>query len=449
MGNWLRRFRGVALLWLGWITLAAQGGVVQTLDGQNLSGRLRLDAGGTISVVPANGQPLTIALSNLWRADFAGLTNSPPPLLRDRRHRAASDENNGALPAEWQSDDIGPLVKRSAVRHVRGTFAVEAQPRLGKGRGDALHFIHQVWQGDGEIVARVASLEPRDEKEKQARAGVMMRTGLEPTSANVAMSISGGLGSIFRRFSRKGEKVIDDKRPDLKPPYWVKLTRENGTIAGYQSTDSKNWKLVGSSETDLPPRMLVGLAVSGRRKESALATFDHVAIRSALPRSAFTPRIVLRDGTVIADHFTAMDESEIQFSKEKQGLKVRTADVGRLLFQPLFEADSLTPGRVGILLSSGDFIDGEFRGIEDGHVKISSVLLGQRTYDLNRKVAAMVLRNVAPRPALFEVATKEGSVWRPRTLTLEADGLRLDEPLAGLWRISAPELLEIRRPARP
>jgi hypothetical protein len=437
------------MLWCGWLALAAQGGVVQTLDGQNVSGRLRLDASGAIAVLPATGPALTIALSNLWRADFAGPTNSPPPLVNDRRHRAASDGNNGALPAGWQSEDIGPLVKRSAARYVRGTFAVEAQPRLRKGRGDALHFIHQTWFGDGEIVARVASLDPRDEKEKQARAGVMMRTGAEPGAANVSMSISGGLGSIFRRVSRKGEKVIDDKRPDLKPPYWVKLARESGAIAGYQSTDGKNWKLVGSSETELPPRMLVGLAVSGRRKASALATFDHVVIRSALPRSAFTPRIVLRDGTVIADHFATMDEFEIKFSTEKQGLKVRTANVSRLLFQPHFDADSLTPGRTGILLSNGDFIDGEFRGIEGGQVKISSVLLGQRTYDLNRKVAAMVLRNLTPRPALFEVTTKDGSLWRPRSMTLESDGLRLDEPLAGLWRIPTSELLEIRRPATP
>jgi hypothetical protein len=331
--------------------------------------------------------------------------------------------------------------------HYHGSFSIEAQPRARKGRGDALHFLYQPWHGDGEIVARVASLDPRDAKEKQARAGVMMRMSLEPESANVSMSLSGGLGSIFRRSSRKGEKVIDDKRPDLKPPYWVKLARENGIIAGYHSTDGKYWKLVGSSETDLPERMLLGLTVTSRRREPAQATFDHVAIRSAVPRSAFTPRIVLRDGTVIADHFTAMDESRVELSREKQALKVLTANVARLLFQPVFEADSLTAGRTGILLSNGDFIDGEFRGIEDGRVKISSVLFGQRSYELNRKVATVVLRHLSPRPASFEIRTQDGSVWRPKTMRLEQDALQVEEPLAGVWQIPSQDLVEIRRPA--
>jgi hypothetical protein len=426
----------------------ASAGKVETLDGSSFEGKIQFDPAGGLVVTPRNSPAVPVALSNLFRADFSDPTNHHPVSASPRLALATLDENKGALPQPWRGQDIGPVLKRGTAAHYHGSFSVEAHPRSRKAKGDALFFVYQNWGGDGEIVARVASLDPRDAKEKQARAGLMMRTSLEPESANVSMSLSGGLGSIFRRFSRKGEKVVDDKRPDLKPPYWVKLARENGTIAGYQSTDGQSWKLIASSETDLPERMFIGLAVTGRRKEPAHATFDHVALHSAVPRSAYTPRIVLRDGTTIADHLTAMDDSGVQFSKEKPGLKVRTANVARLLFQPDFQADSLTRGRTGLLMSNGDFIDGEIRGLEAGRVKISSVLFGQRTYELNRKVAAVVLRDLAPRAAEFEVATHDGSIWRPQTMKLAGgDSLQISEPLAGTWNIPLRDLTEIRRPA--
>ncbi len=390
------RFNGLRSSQLALLLLSpslAPAGIVETLDGQRLVGQIHLEATGCLLIVSSNAEQFEITLTNLLRADFSAPTNALPPPSNAGLTPGAIDEDKGALPAPWQSVSIGPMEKRGGAMHYGGSFTVEAYPRAGKGRGEALSFIYQDWHGDGEIVGRVASLRPRDAKPQQAWAGVMMRASLEPQAASVSLSLSGGLGSVFRRWSRKGEKIIDDKRPDLKPPYWVKLSRENGLIAGYQSADGKSWKLVGSSETELPARMLVGLVVLSRRRGVAEATLDHVGLGSAAPRSDFAPRVVLRDGTVIADHFLAMDDTGITFSRDKHSLKVLTADVARLLFQPLFEAASLTPGRTGLLLSNGDFIDGEFRGLERGQV----------------------------------------------------DSLRLDEPLAGAWEIPAPELVEIRR----
>jgi hypothetical protein len=93
-------------------------------------------------------------------------------------------------------------------------------------------------------------------------------------------------------------------------------------------------------------------------------------------------------------------------------------------------------------------VDGEFRGIGNGKVKVSSVLLGQRTYDLHPKVVAVLLRDASVRAASFEVVTRDGSVLRPRTLTIDKETVRVDEPLAGRWQISFDELVEIRRSVR-
>lgn len=432
------------LLFLIASALVALSGVVETLDGKTIRGKIELGS-GTLLVTPANESPIQVPLSNLRRADLRMPVNTNRPAEKSRSGQAAWDENRGALPPPWRSDDIGQMKKRGAFEHYHGAFTLEAHPRAHKGRDDVLHFIHQPWHGDGEFIVRVASLEPRDTREKQARAGVMLRASLEPESPSVSMSISGGLGSVFRRKSRKGEKVIDDPRADLKPPYWVKLVRDGGAIAGFQSTDGRNWKLLGSSETDLPEKVLVGLAVSSFRRQRALATLDHVTFRSVVPRAAFAPRLVLRDGTVLADHFASIDELTVTLSKASRSVKFRTADVARLLFQPDFEANALTPGRAGVLMSNGDFVDGDFRGIEAGSVKLSSVLLGQRRYPLNRKVAAVLLRDIGPRPAALEVSTQDGSLLRSERLAFEKDMLVLATPLLGEWRIPPDEVLEIRR----
>jgi hypothetical protein len=425
--------------------LNASSGVVQTLDGRTLRGSIRLDTAGELIVGPLNKEPVRVALTNLLRADFAAPENTNARPDSARLSPALLDEHRGALPSPWRKANVGPLRKPGAAAHYQGTFIIEAYPTARNIPGDALVFVHQPWHGDGEFIARVASIEPRDTKEKQPRAGLMLRASLAPESASVSMSLSGGLGSIFRRKSRKGEKVIDDARPDLKPPYWVKLVRDGGAIAGFQSTDGLHWKLAGSSETDLPEQVLVGLAVSSFRRERALATLDHVTLRTAVPRAAYAPRLVLRDGTVLADHFASMDESNVTLSKAKRSLRLRTTEVARILFQPEFEANALTIGRAGVLLSSGDFIDGDFRGIEAGCVKINSVLLGLRRYELNRKVAAVLLRDVTSRPAALEVATHDGSLWRPERLAFEKDTVVLSTPLLGEWRLPADDLLEIRR----
>lgn len=418
---------------------------METLDGKTLQGRIRLGDGQTLSVTPPNTPPVQVALANLRRADFAALdTASARP---DNAHlaRGLLDEHRGALPAPWRRANLGPAKKPGAAAHYHGTFTIEAPPLPRVASADSLVFIHQPWHGDGEFIARVASLAPRDAKENQPHAGLLLRTSLETDSASVSMSLTGGRGSVFRRKSRKGEKVIDDRRPDLKPPYWVKIVREGGATAGFQSTDGRHWKLIGSSETDLPERILVGLAVGSRRRERALATLDHVTLLSLVPRASYAPRLVLRDGTVLVDHFASMEEASVMLSKAKRNLKLRTADVARVLFQPEFEANAITAGRAGLLFSNGDFIDGEFRGIEAGQVTISSVLLGQRRYELNRKVAAVRLREVTPSPALFEVATLDGSLWRSERIAFEKDALVLATPWFGEWRVPADELLEIRR----
>ena len=158
---------------------------------------------------------------------------------------------------------------------------------------------------------------------------------------------------------------------------------------------------------------------------------------------------MLRDGTLIADHFGVVDETVVNLSKEKSNLRLLTHNVARLEFRPIDDPELLPAGRSGVLLATGDFVDGDFQCVTNGKVLIRSVLFGRRSFALDRKVAAVILRDVAPQPAAFEIRTLDGSTWRAKSVTLEDGALQADVALIGRWRIPAAELRGIVRIAGP
>lgn len=433
------------LLLSGWV---AMGGSVQTLDGRIIEGKVQMAGDGALVTTSLSQTVERIALSNLLVADFTAGTNSAEGKAAQLK-TATLDEDGGTLPKPWRNLDIGTVETSGSAAYLRGVFTINGGHRARRGSEDGFHFIHQPFKGDGEIIARIGSIDPRDEKERQVRAGVIMRSSLEPAADSVFMSVSGGLGTYFRQWGRTKTGAVSDRRPDLKPPYWVKLVREGSNFSGYQSTDGKTWRLLSGATVEMPPTIYVGLALFNTRKggETATATLDHVALAATTLLGRFVPQIVLRDGTIIADPFTAVDNSKVTCSKDRKGLAIATRDVARLVFQPLGDAVELR--RSGLLLRNGDFIDGELREIAEGRAKISSVLFGQQSYELKNKVAAVVLRDTKPGPAAFLVRTLDGSVWRARSLVFEEKGARVETSLTGPWRIGAAELVEIRRGSPP
>ena len=97
-------------------------------------------------------------------------------------------------------------------------------------------------------------------------------------------------------------------------------------------------------------------------------------------------------------------------------------------------------------LTSGEFIDGECRGVNAGRVMVSSVPLGLVRYDMNTEVIALVLRKRGVSVAHFyEMKTVDGSVWRGLDVAIDRLGLVIREPMLGLRRIPLHEVAELRR----
>jgi hypothetical protein len=211
----------------------------------------------------------------------------------------------------------------------------------------------------------------------------MVREGLEADARNVMLSISAARGGVLQWWEKKAEDTSALIDPRWSAPHWLKLKRLGDRVSAFRSRNGRVWQLVDRVELDgLAEEICVGLAVS-----------------------------ILR-------------------------------------FRPLTPAARtlVNSGRRGVLLASGEFVDGECRAITDGAVTLSSVPLGLCRYDLGNEVTALVLgRRGNGVEVPWEVVTCEGSLWLASQVELEPDSLRLREPSLGWRRLPFHEVAELRQ----
>jgi hypothetical protein len=150
------------------------------------------------------------------------------------------------------------------------------------GRSDQFRFAYRTLSGDGEIVARVSSVEPVD---PWTKAGVMIRQSISPQSAHALMLVSAGRGLAFQRRRATGGATTHTAGSGGSAPQWVKLVRRGQTIVASRSDDGTSWTVVG--EDTLPgmgPSVLVGVAVSSHApSQLATAVFESVDVVVWLP----------------------------------------------------------------------------------------------------------------------------------------------------------------------
>lgn len=168
---------------------------------------------------------------------------------------------------------------------------------------------------------------------------------------------------------------------------------------------------------------------------------------SALSRP---PGVWLTDGSFLAKPVQTVDDGFIRFSRAAADPALAAANAARIQLHEEPANETKEPGpepnldRPGLLLKSGDFMDGELRKMENNRVEINSVLLGLKTFRFNQ-VEAVIYRAVKPRPARFEIRTKDQSLYRVDQLQLREDRLVfLDAPLRGFSEPGAA-LTEMRR----
>jgi hypothetical protein len=179
-----------------------------------------------------------------------------------------------ALPPPWQVVDIGNVGITGQASVSNGVYSVSGAGNLS-GSSDNFRFLYQSMTGDGDLRARINSLQ---NSATNACAGVIIRETLTPGSkcAFVGISPDGTVRAQSRISTATGSSALTSGSLTV-PNAWARLVRSNNAVLGYKSTDGAAWSLVSSNSIAMATNIYFGLAVaSGTTNAPTTATFTNV-----------------------------------------------------------------------------------------------------------------------------------------------------------------------------
>lgn len=181
-----------------------------------------------------------------------------------------------ALPSGWSQQDIGSTGVAGSATHTAGSYTLNGSGADIWGTADAFHYAWQSLSGNGEITARIASVENTD---VWAKAGVMIRESLTAGSAHASIFVSPGSGVSFQRRTATSGTSASTTTPGITAPRWVKIARSGNTLTASHSADGTSWTTLGSGTIPMASTIYIGLAVTSHANTTdCTAVFDNVTV---------------------------------------------------------------------------------------------------------------------------------------------------------------------------
>jgi hypothetical protein len=185
-------------------------------------------------------------------------------------HMSVSGES-----ASWDSADIGAVLAGTTDNPAAGSLILTGGGADIWGTSDAFRYAYRTLNGDGEIVARLASLIG---PHRWSKLGVMIRESLAPESPHGFLLVSSSRGLAFQRRLTLGDSSIGTTASDGAAPVWVRLVREGSRLSAYRSDDGVSWVYVDSDSVPMSDTVLIGIAITAHT-DDALATGEVDSIR--------------------------------------------------------------------------------------------------------------------------------------------------------------------------
>lgn len=212
----------------------------------------------------------------MYRGIVSGLGEEDIAVIRTVYAPAAA----AALPDGWRAADIGGAVIGEAESHGE-TITIRASGRDVWDRADELRLVSRPLSGDGDVVARVDSLEA---VHRWTKAGVMIRASDDERSAHAYLLVSGSRGLAFQRRTAPGGLSVSTDGGPGTAPRWFWLSRRGNLFTAYAAIDGGPWRLIGAQTIPMPVSVLAGLAVASHDPgRAATAAFSNVSIE-AVPK---------------------------------------------------------------------------------------------------------------------------------------------------------------------
>jgi len=186
----------------------------------------------------------------------------------------------GPLPSALTSVDVGSPGIAGIASYCSGQFFIDGSGDDIWNSADSFQFVYVPMNGNGEVRARVVSVENTD---PNAKGGVMIRETLTTGSRHMLVDVKAGSGlEAIRRTSINSSSSSSSASGSA--PYWVRLTRTGTSFQAYYSSDGNTWTNLGSARTiSMGTSAYAGLAVcSHNNGVLCSAVFDNVYI-SSLP----------------------------------------------------------------------------------------------------------------------------------------------------------------------
>jgi regulation of enolase protein 1 (concanavalin A-like superfamily) len=174
----------------------------------------------------------------------------------------------GVGSAAWESTDVGTVIPGVTSEPAAGSLVLIGGGADIWGDSDAFRYAYRRINGDGEIVARLASLVG---PHRWTKLGVMIRESLAPESPHGFLLVSSSRGIAFQRRQAFGAASIGSPQVDGTAPTWVRLVREGARLSAYRSDDGASWVYVDSDSIPMSDTVLIGVALTSH-DASDLAT---------------------------------------------------------------------------------------------------------------------------------------------------------------------------------
>jgi hypothetical protein len=176
--------------------------------------------------------------------------------------------------------DIGSVITPGTESYNNGSYSITASGSDFWGSADSGNYVYQTLNGNGEIVAQVASISNTD---PWTKAGVMIRQSLDPGSPQASVFSTPGNGVVFQDRETQGGQsnswsASNSYGANSNTAVFVKIVRDGNTLTGYDSSNGVNWTEVGTDTINMSQSVYIGLAVTAHNNSAvATATFNDVS----------------------------------------------------------------------------------------------------------------------------------------------------------------------------
>jgi len=153
------------------------------------------------------------------------------------------------------------------------------------------------------------------------------------------------------------------------------------------------------------------------------------------------------DGSFIARKVVAMNDTKVGFEGDSKELFLSTVRTAAVFFGKVSLAHAIKlreQQKPGVLLTSGDFVEGSMKSFADGKLWLDSVLFGRKSYVVGAEVVALWIQKPDPVAASFTMRTRDGSILLAKNPVVRDGALILNGSPFRNYRIARDDLIEIR-----